>query len=282
MKPNEPVSRRAFLATAAAASLAPAALAAKRYPIGLELYSVRNQLQKDLKGTVTAVAKMGYQVVEFYAPYFSWTPDYAKEIRTLLNDLGIRCLSTHNDAVAFTPERISHAIELNTILGCRYVVMASAGRVDGLDGWKRVAERLSQAAVTMKPAKLRPGYHNHQVEFKALEGSRPIDIIAQNTGKDVLLQLDVGTCVEVGADPVAWIQKNPGRFGTIHLKDYSPAAGKGYRVLFGDGVAPWKEIFKVVEKTGGLEYYTIEQEGSDLSELETAQRCLENFKKLHG
>ncbi len=134
----------------------------------------------------------------------------------------------------------------------------------------------------MKSAKLRPGYHNHQAEFKALEGTRPIDIIAQNTGKDVLLQLDVGTCVEVGEDPVAWIRKNPGRFGTIHLKDYAPAPGKGYRVLFGDGAAPWKEIFKVVEKTGGLEFYTMEQEGSDLSELETAQRCLENFKKLHG
>ncbi len=140
MKPNDSVSRRAFLATAAAASLAPAALAAKRYPVGLELYSVRNTLQKDLKGTVTAVAKMGYQVVEFYAPYFSWTPDFAKEMRKLLNDLGIRCLSTHNDGESFTPEKISHAIELNSILGCRYVVMASAGKVDGLDGWKRVAE----------------------------------------------------------------------------------------------------------------------------------------------
>jgi sugar phosphate isomerase/epimerase len=282
MKPNDPVSRRAFLATAAAASLAPAALAAKHYPVGLELYSVRNEMQKDVKGTVTAVAKMGYEVVEFYAPYFSWTPDYTKEIRKLLDDLGIRCLSTHNGAESLAPENISRAIELNTILGCRYVVMASGGRVDGLDGWKRLAEQLSQAAVTMKPAKLRPGYHNHAAEFKGPEGSRPIDIIAQNTGKDVLLQLDVGTCVQAGADPVAWIRKNPGRFGTIHLKDYSPAAGKGYRVLFGDGASPWKEIFEVVEKTGGLEYYTIEQEDSDLSEIEAAQRCLENFKKLHG
>ena len=108
MKPHDSVSRRVFLGTAAVASLTPVALAAKRYPIGLELYSVRNQLQKDLKGTVTAVAKMGYEVVEFYSPYFSWTPDYAKEIRKLLNDLGIRCLSTHNGAESFTPEKISH------------------------------------------------------------------------------------------------------------------------------------------------------------------------------
>lgn len=282
MKPNGSVSRRAFLAAAAAAPLAPAALAKRRYPIGLELYSVRNELQKDLKGTVTAVAKMGYEAVEFYSPYFSWTPDYAKEVRRLLNDLGIRCLSTHNGAESFTPEKISHAIELNQILGSRYVVMASAGAVNGLDGWKRVAEQLNQAAEKMKPANLRPGFHNHQMEFKALEGSRPIDVIAQNTGKEVLLQLDVGTCVEVGADPVAWIKKNPRRFATIHLKDYSPEAGKGYLVLFGDGASPWKEIFKTVEKTGGLEYYTIEQEGSNLPPFEAVERCLANFKKLHG
>jgi sugar phosphate isomerase/epimerase len=282
MRRNDALSRRSFLATAAAASLAPAALAQRRFPIGLELYSVRNELQKDLKGTVTAVAKMGYEVVEFYSPYFSWTPEYAKEVRKLLDDLGIRCLSTHNGAESFTPEKISHAIELNQILGSRYVVMASAGGVIGLDGWRKVAEQLSQASEKMKPANLRPGFHNHQMEFKTLEGSRPIDIIAQNTGKEVLLQLDVGTCVEVGADPVAWIRANPGRFATIHLKDYSSEPGKGYQVLFGEGACPWREIFQEAERTGGLEYYTIEQEGSPLPPFETVERCLANFKKLHG
>ena len=81
---------------------------------------------------------------------------------------------------------------------------------------------------------------------------------------------------------MAWINKNPGRFATIHLKDYSPEAGKGYQVLFGDGAAPWKQIFQAVEKTGGLEFYIMEQEGSALGELETVQVCLANFKKIHG
>src|SRR5437868_6539716 len=94
MTPN--LSRRSFLAMAAAAPLAPALAQNKNVSVGLELYSVRNELGKDLKGTVTVVAKMGYQVVEFYSPYFGWTVEQTKDVRKLMDDLGIRCLSTHN------------------------------------------------------------------------------------------------------------------------------------------------------------------------------------------
>src|SRR5262247_4489623 len=127
------ISRRSFLALAGAAPFALAAHKLKSVPVGLELYSVRDELVNDLMGTVRAVAKMGYQVVGFYSPYYQWTADYAKEVRKLLDDLGIRCLSTHNGANAFTPDGIQKAIELNQILGAKYVVMASAGRgVEGL------------------------------------------------------------------------------------------------------------------------------------------------------
>src|SRR5688572_19902980 len=101
MKRHTAFSRREFLALAGAAPFA-AVPQGKRVPVGLELYSVRNELQKDLMGTVRAVAKMGYQGVEFYSPYFQWTPDYAKEVRRLLDDLGIRCYSTHNGSRSFT------------------------------------------------------------------------------------------------------------------------------------------------------------------------------------
>ena len=275
------VSRREFLALAAAAPLA-AAPQGKRIPVGLELYSVRNELQKDLMGTVRAVAKMGYQGVEFYSPYFQWTPDYAKEVRKLLDELGIRCYSTHNGARSFTADSLPKAIELNQTLGSKFIVMASAGKVENLDGWKRVAENLNRAAEQVKPLGLGVGFHNHQAEFKVVEGQRPIEVLAANTGKDVTLQLDVGTCIEAGYDPVAWIEKNPGRITSMHLKDWSSDPAKGYRVLFGEGVAPWKKILDAAEKTGGIQYYLIEQEGSAYPELETAERCLANFRKLRA
>ncbi len=278
------LSRRSFLAlaTAASASLAWARPAFKKIPLGLELYSVRNDLAKDLFGTVRGVAKMGYEVVEFFGPYYSWTPEYAKDVRKLLDDVNLRCSSTHNGPQSFTPEGVDKAIELNTILGSKYIVMASAGRVQGIDGWKKVAENINQAAEKMNAAKLRAGYHNHAAEFRPLDNVLPLEVLARNTGKDVMLQLDIGTCVEVGYDPIAWIEAHPGRIRSIHCKDWSPDAGKGYKVLFGEGAAPWKKIFDAAEKTGGVEFYLIEQEGSDFSEMESAERCLANIRKARA
>ena len=213
--PLQSLSRRSFFALTAAAPIASAFAQGKRPPVGLELYSVRNELKTDLMGTVRAVAKMGYECVEFFSPYYAWTPDYAKQVRQMMDAAGLRA-----------------------------------------------------------------GYHNHQLEFKPIEGKRPIEVLAANTGKDVMLQLDVGTCIEAGSDPVAWVEANPGRIRSMHCKDWSPE--KGYKVLLGDGVAPWKKLFAAAEKTGGLEFYLVEQEGSDYPEMETAQRCLANFRKLHG
>ncbi len=282
MRAHDSISRRSFLAWTAAGPLALAAPKAKPLPVGIELYSVRNELGQDLTGTVTAIAKMGYEVVEFYGPYYAWTADRAKEVRKLLDGLGIQCRSTHNDAKNFTPEGLPKAMELNQILGAKFIVMASAGRVEGLDGWKKVGATLAEAAENLRPAGMRAGYHNHKPEFLLVEGKRPIDVIAASTPKDVMLQLDVGTCLDAGADPVAWIRANPGRINTLHCKDWAPGEDKGYRVLFGEGSAPWKKIFEAAESKGGAEYYLIEQEGSRFPPLETAERCLANWKKLRG
>ena len=277
------ISRRTFLAVAGTLPFAASGLAAwlKDVPVGLELYSVRNELQKDLKGTVTAVAKAGYQVVEFYAPYLDWTVDAAKDVRKLLDDLGIKCLSTHNNGPSFTDEGLQKAIELNRIIGSKYIIMASAGRVTGLDGWKTVADRLTAVAEKLRPLGMSTGYHNHQAEWPAIDGKRPMDVLAANTPKDVVLQLDVGTCVESGADPVAWINANPGRIRSVHCKDWGAGANRGYTVAFGEGDAPWKKIFDAAEATGGVEYYLIEQEESP-DQLQMARHCLENWKKLRA
>jgi sugar phosphate isomerase/epimerase len=95
-----------------------------------------------------------------------------------------------------------------------------------------------------------------------------------------MLQLDVGTCLEAGSDPVAWIRANPGRIRSIHCKDWSPESGKGYTVLFGEGTADWKNIFAAAENAGGVEYYLVEQEGSRFSEFDTAKKCLETFRSM--
>jgi sugar phosphate isomerase/epimerase len=274
------LSRRSFLGFIAAAPLAAARPNTKTIPVGLELYSVRHELKKDLIGTVWGVAKMGYQCVEFFAPYYDWTPEYAHQVHALLEELGVRCYSTHNDLASFTPEGLSKAIDLNKMLGTRYIVLAHPGKVSTLDDWKRVAETLNKANDKLKAQGLHAGYHNHDLEWKPVEGKKPMELLAATLDKTIMLQLDVGTCLATGNDPVAWINQNPGRIRSMHVKDWSPQGG--YRVLTGDGVAPWKKIFAAAETTGGIEYYLIEQEGSNLPEMETVKRCLEAFWKLHG
>jgi sugar phosphate isomerase/epimerase len=151
-----------------------------------------------------------------------------------------------------------------------------------IDAWKAVADNLNSAADILQPAGLKPGYHNHDAEWKPINGVRPMEVIAKNTKPSIMLQLDVGTCLEAGADPVAWIRANPGRIHSIHLKDWSSDPAKGYKVLFGEGDARWKDIFAAAESVGGVEYYLIEQEGSRFSELETASRCLKAYRSMRA
>lgn len=276
------LSRRSFLALSAALPWVLTARASQSLPIGLELYSVREALKQDPEGTVRAVAQTGFQCVEFYAPYFDWSESQTKQMRKLLDDLGIRCFSTHNNEEYFSPDNIHRTRDMNLILGCNYVVMASSHPKSGADGWKAVADELNFAAEQLESAGLKPGYHNHQPEFTPDGGVRPIEILARNTKPSVMLQLDVGTCLEAGSDPVAWIRANPGRIRSLHLKDWSPDSTKGYKVLFGEGSADWKNIFAAAESVGGVEYYLLEQEGSRFGELETARRCLQSFRATHA
>src|SRR5437773_12487489 len=121
---SQRISRRTFLALSAALPSAWRARAASSITVGLELYSVRKELQRDPQATVRAVAKMGYQCVEFYAPYFQWSEDETKQMRKLLDDLGIRCFSTHNDSSSMNAENLARARDKNLIRGCKYMVMA--------------------------------------------------------------------------------------------------------------------------------------------------------------
>ncbi|MDQ2665762.1 MAG: sugar phosphate isomerase/epimerase [Gemmatimonadota bacterium] len=307
-EPAHPLSRRDFLARTGAGGAAiasgvllngalptlagaseigaAAAQAPRKVPIGLELYSVRGELAKDLPNTLRNVAQMGYEVVEFYAPYLAWTFPYAKNVRTQLDDLGLRCNSTHNSAAAVTPgDTMMRAIELNQILGARHIILASPpGNTKSLDDWKRFSGVLSSTVEQLKPHGLLTGFHNHLIEWSPLEGrQRVMDVLAANTPPEFVLQLDVGTCLEAGVDPIAWMKSNPGRIRSLHLKDWAPGAEadqKGYRVLFGEGIGPWNEVFATAESVGGVEFYLMEQEGSRYSELETARRCLDNYRNM--
>lgn len=277
---SQSIPRRSVLAALAAAPFALQAASGKSIPIGLELYSVRDELKKNDLGTLDKVSQIGYKVVEFYAPYYEWDIAHAKEVRKKLDDDGLRCFSTHNGRANLAADKIGKAIDINQILGARWLVMSHPGKVSTVDDWKHVAEDLNKANETLSKHNMHAGYHNHDLEWKQVDGVLPLRLIADNTAKSVMMQFDVGTCVATGNDPVAWIKSNPGRIKSVHLKDWSP--DNGYKVLFGEGSAPWKNIFAAAESVGGVEYYLMEQEGSRYPEFETAERCLAEYKKIHG
>jgi sugar phosphate isomerase/epimerase len=294
------VSRRTFVQSAGVSALAAAAVwparasaarppagapPTKVVPIGIELYAVRNELRKDLPNTLRTVKRIGYDVVEFYAPYLAWTMPYAKDVRTMMDDMGLRCHSTHNSFAALTPgETMTKAIELNQILGSRSIILASPPMATGtVDEWKRLGAQLTAATETLKPHGLAAGFHNHEVEWAALpNGQRVMDVIAAETPEAFTLQLDVGTCMKAGADPVAWVRAHPARVRSVHLKDWAAgtAPDEGFRVLFGDGATPWPALISALESVGGVELYLMEQEGSRYGEFETAEKCLANWRAM--
>jgi sugar phosphate isomerase/epimerase len=291
------LSRRFFLGMAGAASLRLSS-ATGSVPVGLALFTVQDELLKDLPGTPRAVAKMGYQSVDFTSNYngpllgyFGWTPQQAKDVRKVLDDLGIRCNTTHNDGPSLTAEELPKAIELNHIIGSKYLVVSAnrnpvlgisggktlpgSGKATGLEAWKVVAQQLTSFSGKIQAGGLRLGYDNHPGEFTPI-GKRLIEVIAANTPKEVMLQLSVGACVSAQSDPVACIQANPGRFQSIHCKDWAPGADGGFATLFGEGVSPWPQIFAAAESVGGVQEYLIEQLRSPLPSFDTAQRCMVN------
>src|SRR5688500_2880459 len=167
-------SRRTVLSLSAGAlatfTLAPRrpAAAPKNVPIGLEMYSLKDHERQDMLGTLKAVKEMGYDGVEFWAPYLEWSREQIRDLRLVPDDLGLRCFSTHNRNHYFSGDRLDRAIDYNLMLGSRYVVMAHPGPVDGADGWKAVAELLTTAHGRFRKAGLRGGYHNHGMEWKTL------------------------------------------------------------------------------------------------------------------
>lgn len=287
MRMMEKVTRRGFAALATASAAGLSAQNKTRFPVGLQQTAVGRNIQQDLMGTLRAVSKMGYEIIEFSAGTFmKWSPDQAKQVRALLDDLNLKCRSTHNEIVSFSGDGLSKSIELNQIIGSDTLVSvrgpaptpAAGGGAPvppTLDAWKRFSDQLSQAADRIRSARMTLGFHNHAVEFIPTEGARPIDILATN--KDITsFHLNIGLCLQGGGDPVAFINQCPGRIQSLLIQDYK-------------GQARWKEIFAAVESKGGLQFYLIQRtdglflvqrEGDDL--LDFARKDLEHFRQIHG
>lgn len=264
----------AIWATGTRRLAAGAAPSKKKIPIGLQLYSVRNQCEKDLPGVLRAVAKMGYQGVEF-AGYYGRN---AQELRKLLDENGLKCCGTHTGLDTLTGDALKGTVEFNKTLGNPFLIAPGlpGNRTSSAQALKETGKLFSELAEKVKGQKMRVGYHAHGGDFRKFDGQTAWDIIFSNAGPDVVMQLDIGNCIGGGGDPIAILKKFPGRSATIHLKEHG---GKAEAVV-GQGDVDWAEIFRLCETTGGTEWYIVEHERSAGSPMNNVRLCLENLRKM--
>ncbi|MGA2621026.1 MAG: sugar phosphate isomerase/epimerase [Thermoguttaceae bacterium] len=247
---------------------------AKKIPIALQLYSLRTDCAKDLPGMLAAVGKMGYQGVEF-AGYHGRT---AEQLRSMLDDNGLKCCGTHTGIDTLLGDRLAQTIEFNRTLGNKFLIVPWLPQqyFASIQAVKDTAKLLTGLAAKVKPQGMRVGYHSHGGDFAKIEGQNHWDLLFESAGPEVVMQLDVGNCLDGGGDPVAELKKFPGRCATIHIKEHGGKPGAS----LGEGTVDWKEIFRICETTGGTQWYIVEQEAYSGSPLDCVRKCLENLRKM--
>jgi sugar phosphate isomerase/epimerase len=249
----------------------------REIPVGLQLWTVREECKKDFPGTIAKVAKMGYKGVEFAGFY----DRSAKDVRKMLDDNGLLCFGSHTAYDLLSNEKLAATMEYNRTIGNKFVIVPWLDRKElkTKADWLAKVKAFNEFADKTRSEGVHIGYHAHQGDFEKIGDETPWDILFGNTSKEICMQLDTGNCMQGGGDPVAILKKYPGRSLTIHLKEYSKTNKKA---LIGQGDVKWKEVFEVCETTGGTQYYILEEESGAYPPLESAELSLKGFKKVHG
>lgn len=247
-----------------------------RIPIGLQLYSIREDFKQDALGTLKAVSAMGYEGVEFFGGSFGGYS--ARELRQVLGDLGLRCCGAHTPLSALLGDALAPTAEYAAALGNPYLVVPSMPeeRRSSLAAWREAALLFAGIAAQLKPFGLRLGFHNHTVELQPVDGKMPFDVFFSATGPDVFVQTDLGHAVHAGADPLRCLSDYPGRATTVHITEYSTDGS----ALIGDRWPHWPEVFRLCETTGKTEWYIVEQESYPYPPQESVRRCLDNMRRM--
>lgn len=273
------VTRREFLGAISAAGVtlglgvAPRAQAAasRKIPVGLQLYSVREQCASDLPGTLAAVSKIGYRAVEF-AGYYDRS---AKDLRKLLDDHGLVACGTHTPYESVLGDKLKETVEFNRTIGNKFLIVPWMNEAKSKQEWLDRAKLFNEIADKVKADGMWVGYHAHQHDFKQIEGVSAWDLFFGSTKPEVVMQLDTSNCCEGGADPVAVLKKYPGRARSIHLKAY----GGGPDAVIGEDKIDWPAVFAFCESKGKTQWYVLEHE-SGKDPLDAVRRSYEALKKM--
>jgi len=263
------------LAGAAIWAQLPESLFASPYgkPIGLQLYTLRDLLEKDAPGTIRQLATIGYKDVEIYSLYGKT----ASEFGGILKDNGVTPSSGHYLLPAVKSEWDARIEDAKT-LGLRYMVIAILPPEErkSLDDYKKLADLFNKAGEATQKSGIQFCYHNHNFEFQKFGDVMPYDYLLKTLDpKLVAFEMDCFWVTHAGHDPVAYFKKHPGRFPLLHIKDMKdkPAptqeldAKMGLFAPVGSGSIDWKRIFEAA-KVGGMQHYYVEQDYCETPPLE--------------
>ncbi len=246
-------------------------------PIGVQLYSVRHELDVDFEGTIARLAEMGYEGVKL-ADYHNLSPE---EIRTILDRHGLSCCGNHVLFDVFRDESFDDTVEMNRIIGNDIFIIrwipenqrsSRATFLETIDEYNRISEKL-------EPYGMRLGYHNHDYIFEQFDGEYLWDILAENTDDRFILQLDTGHAALMGLDPAELLRQNPGRHASIHAKPYSTT---NREAVIGEDELDWADIIEASKTTGGIEWFIIEYEIEGVPPLDALESCIHNFREIRG
>ncbi|HZR32027.1 MAG TPA: sugar phosphate isomerase/epimerase [Terriglobales bacterium] len=275
------MDRRSFIGAVGATVLAQrlGAFAADRQlkRIGMQLYTVRTQLEKDFEGTIAKVAEIGYKEVEFFT-YYGHDP---KEVKAILERHGLTSPSTHVPMKDLR-DKLQQTIDAAHIIGHEWIVNPWVDEEDrgSIENWKRIAAFLNQTAMKVQAAGLKFAYHNHDFEFKPTDGRLPYDVLQADTDpKLVQFEMDLYWITRGGQDPLKYFNKFPGRYPLVHVKDMEKPPGHNFTEV-GRGRIDFKRIFAQSEKAG-IQHYYVEQDetpGSPFDSLKISYDYLKTLK----
>ncbi len=244
--------------------------------MGLQLHSLRDEVRKDLSGTLKRVANMGFEGVEFASLF-----DYrAPEIRAALENTSLAVAGSNASIGSLVGDQFESTLRFHQMIGSDCVIVSSGlAPAYNTDEGNRIAAALfNEFAAKVEPYGVRVGFHAHMTDFADISGETAWDRFFSRTRKDVVMQVDVGNFFSGGADPYATIAKFPGRTYSIHLKSFPRG------VIFGSAndTVDWPRVFRLCETAGKTRWYLIELVSFEgLKPYQAVENCLKNFRSLH-
>jgi sugar phosphate isomerase/epimerase len=227
--------------------------------IGVQLWSGKDEIRQDFEGTLTRLAALGIEGVEFAGEFGPYRTDPAG-LKAFLARTGLRCIGAHLPFDALHAASFDATTAFFRTAGCRDLVIPMDARGASNAGAEDMARELTALSAKLAPLGLRVGYHNHAQEMAGIDGSTPWDVLARNTPRQVILQQDVGWTSFAGKDPVAYVKKYPGRTVSLHYKAKFLKGTTGKAPIIGQDHTDWVGLTAAVRSVGGTEWMTIEQE----------------------